>query len=226
MTSDSIILEDASLEMVPKELQKDPTCKKVESRFATQPERQVLDDNFHSEAMKSLKDREKRGRPDVVHFALLDIISTPLYQQRKIQVIIHTVNDESIFLKPAVRLPRTLDRFKGVMSKILTREMEESEKELFEFIESQTFGELINYLSPGLVVGFSRSGTRKPLSEIVQVERKAGRIAWVIGGFSFGSFDSEVLERINLLYSISDHPLAAHVVTARLCYELEKFPSR
>lgn len=222
MTNDCIILEDASLEIVPNELQRSTACKRVEQHYGTPPQRQVLDDNFHHEAMRSLKAREKRGRPDVVHFALLDITSTPLYKQDNVEVIIHTLNDESIFLKPTLRLPRTLDRFKGVMSKILTREMEESEKKLFEFNESQRFRELIEQLSPDLVVGFSRSGTRKPLSEIVQVKSGRGRIAWVIGGFSFGSFEPDAMDYIDSLYSVSCLPLPAHVVTARICYELEK----
>jgi rRNA small subunit pseudouridine methyltransferase Nep1 len=210
------------LEIVPKEIQNHSACKKVDLRFGTSPSRQILDENLHHEAMKALKNREKRGRPDVVHFALLDIISTPLYQLGKIDVIIHTINDESIFLKSAVRLPRTLDRFKGVMSKILTSELGETERKLFKFNKSETFGELINDICPEYVIGFSRSAASKPLSEVAHEKGASGKIAWVIGGFPFGSFEQDALGYISSLYSVSDLSLAAHVVTARLCYELEK----
>src|SRR5579864_5248010 len=107
----AIILEEASLEVVPKRFWNDEACREVQERFGVPPEAQILDRNYHSRIVRRLGNPEKRGRPDIVHFALLDITSTPAYQEGCVQPIIHTINDQTIFVKPGVRLPRTEQRF-------------------------------------------------------------------------------------------------------------------
>ena len=94
----------------------------MEARFGVPPQSQILDDNFHHKIIATIPENEKRGRPDIVHFALLDIVSTPAYKMDLIRPIIRTINGEVIVVKKGVRLPRTELRFYGVMSKILRNE--------------------------------------------------------------------------------------------------------
>ncbi|MGI0090316.1 MAG: 16S rRNA methyltransferase, partial [Nitrososphaerales archaeon] len=128
----SIIIEEASLELVPQKFWNHVSCKHVESRFGVQPSKQLLDDNFHHAMITKLPNPEKRGRPDIVHIALLDITSTPAYFDGLVQVYIHTVGNSTIRINGGVRLPRTFQRFSGVISKILSNETDEQEKRLFE----------------------------------------------------------------------------------------------
>ncbi|MHB8568058.1 MAG: hypothetical protein ACYC7D_07990 [Nitrososphaerales archaeon] len=218
-----IVIEDASLEIVPDEIVSHSSCKLVQKRFNVPPALQILDDNFHGQAMRNLNDREKRGRPDVVHFALLDITSTPLYIQCKVAVFVHTIKDVTIQLKDNVRLPRTLNRFNGVISKILSGEVSQDEKRLFEFTRSQSFSELISEMKPSKVISFSTLGSPEELgNQVAEISMSASeRILWIIGGFPFGHFDQEVIKGSDQVISISQYSLPAHVVSARLCYELE-----
>lgn len=223
LTIHTVILEEASLELVPKKYWSHESCKLFESRFGIPPEKQILDDNYHHEIVERLPDREKRGRPDVVHFALLDITSTPAYEAGLIRPIIHTVNNEVIVVKDRVRLPRTVLRFNGVMSKILRNEIGPSEKDLFENRGTESLKQFIPSLEPDGVFCLTTQGVLKDLREFVlAINAEKRKSVWIIGGFARGHFIEEVKALADDLLSISDRPLPAHVVTARLSYEIER----
>jgi rRNA small subunit pseudouridine methyltransferase Nep1 len=172
--------------------------------------------------MKSLKNpSEKRGRPDVVHFALLDATSTPLFKENKIQIFIHTLQNHTIELKSGTRPPRTLQRFCGVVSKILSGSFGREESTLFGFNPDQEFADLVRSLGVKSAICFTRQGKRLDLDKIAELSNP-GRIAWIVGGFAHGTFSPTVREVCARSISISDISLPAHVVTARICYELEK----
>ena len=187
------------------------------------PEFQILDDNFHHEIVNKLENPQKRGRPDVVHFALLDITSTPLYMNDKIQVLIHTVGEQTIRVGRQVRVPRTLQRFCGVISKVLTERQVESEKTYFALKKDQSLKELLSSLSVDETISLSSKGIPADLSILIaETNSKKQSTAWVVGGFAHGNFNESSRNLFNRIVSISDSSLPAHVVTARLCYELEK----
>jgi rRNA small subunit pseudouridine methyltransferase Nep1 len=218
-----IILEDASLELVAKKFWNHPACVFVESRFSIPPENQILDDNYHHDIVRLLPTSEKRGRPDVVHFALLDIMSTPAYQNGIIRPIIHTINKDVIVIKDRVRAPRTELRFSGVMSKILRNQMGPAETALFEHQEDQTTKQLVSSLRPRKVFCLSSQGIPKDLGEIVAKESENEETsAWLVGGFAKGHMSEEAKSTSDEVISISPQELAAHVVTARLSYEIER----
>jgi rRNA small subunit pseudouridine methyltransferase Nep1 len=221
---DIIILEEASLELVPKKYWAYESCKLFESRFGVPPESQILDDNFHHEIIEKLPRKEKRGRPDVVHFALLDVMSTPAYQENIIQPIIHTINNETILVGERVRVPRTELRFNGVMSKILRSQQGIAEKNLFQDDGEKETRELLKSLDADEVFCLTSQGVLKDLRNFVSSHKgeKTSATAWIVGGFARGHFAEEVKGLASDLISISDRPLAAHVVTARLSYELER----
>jgi rRNA small subunit pseudouridine methyltransferase Nep1 len=219
-----IIFEDSSLELVPAAYLKHESCRLVEEKFGVPPRSQILDDNFHHKLLLKLKDREKRGRPDIVHLALLDVTSTPAYYRNFVSSVVHTVNGQSIIIKEGVRLPRTLQRFCGVMSKVLSNKLSEEEKRLFSFDNSNlTFGDLVEALDLSRIICLTTEGVPKALREVVarSAGRGNGRTGWIIGGFARGHFKEEVKSIANEIISISEFSLAAHVVSARLCYEIE-----
>ena len=218
-----IVIEDSSLELVPRKFWNSPSCKLVEERFGQPPDRQLLDDNFHHDIVQELRSPQKRGRPDIVHLALLDITSTPLYLDSLVSIAIRTVENETIFLKQGVRLPRTLHRFSGLIAKILAGEMREEDSKLFDHVKSQSFKELISIISPSIVISFSTEGTPRDLRGFVSniLRNNQTQIAWVIGGFARGHFGDQVKEYSDQIISISPHSLPSHVVSSRLSYELE-----
>jgi len=219
----SIILEEASLELVPEKFRKHDSCKLVENRFGIPPELQILDDNYHQQIIAKLSNREKRGRPDIVHFALLDITSTPAYMEGLVEVYVHTINNTTIKILSGVRLPRTFQRFCGVMAKVLSGKMEEKEKKLFEIRNEQAIDQLVSTIDSDRVICLTSEGVPSDLPSFVQdVHSKQEKATWIVGGFPRGHFGDDVKFLATDIISISKYSLTAHVVTARLSYEFER----
>jgi rRNA small subunit pseudouridine methyltransferase Nep1 len=220
---DYLIIEEASLEIIPQELRKGPEVISVKERFGVSPSMQILDSNFHSKMVGRLeKDRQKRGRPDVVHFALLDATSTPVFENGNLSVVVRSRDGHSIKVNSKTRLPRTLQRFCGVMAKLLTGKLEAEERLLFEVRENVSFSELIRSLSVEKIVSLTSLGTLSDLRTLAAGQLGERNTAWVVGGFPHGHFKDDVIEMSDTLVSISRRGLPAHVVTARLAYELER----
>lgn len=208
------------MELVPKKFWTNPSCELVASRFGIPPQKQVLDDNFHHEIIEKLPNKGKRGRPDIVHYALLDIMSTPAYLDGDIRPIIHTINKETINVGLSVRPPRTELRFNGVMSRIL--KSESSEPRLFERKGVEEIADLVESLRPDKVYCLSTQGTLRDLSQVVGSTKVEDQIIWIVGGFAHGHFSEETKSLADDIVSISDRSLPAHVVSARLAYEIER----
>lgn len=228
MAMNILLIEHASLELVPQRFLNRPEALEVKDRFGVAPSMQILDRNLHGKIFSELKGscREKRGRPDVVHYALLEATSTPLFQEGGLRVIIHTITGLAIEVLEGTRPPRTLERFCGVMSKLISGRFGEAEKRLFQVNKTKSFEELIGRLEVTKVITFTARGTPVRLANFVCKTIGNGReegsnIAWVVGGFPAGDFEDEVIGSSNKVVSISPRELTAHVVVARLCYELE-----
>jgi rRNA small subunit pseudouridine methyltransferase Nep1 len=218
----SLILEEASLELLPARFRFSSEAKSISERFGIPPSQQILDQNLHSRIVASLPDRGKRGRPDIVHLALLDATSTPLFLDGLLDVYMRTQQGFSIQVRPGTRPPRTLQRFCGVMAKLLAGKYGKEERALFNVEEKQSFEGLINSRKLERVISFTSQGLPYLLRDLISKETEnRKRKAWVIGAFAHGHFDSNLIAFSDVVASISSRPLAAHVVSARLCYELE-----
>lgn len=184
---------------------------------------QILDDNYHHQLIPKLGEQFKRGRPDVVHFALLDITGTPAFMENLIDVYIHSINNTTVKVLPGVRPPRTLQRFCGVMSKVLTGRSQEQELRLFEVRKDQSIKELVDSIDSGSIVSLTTEGVSSNLSIFLRkTYDQVERVTWIIGGFSHGHFSDDVKTISSDAISISKYSLAAHVVAARLCFVTEQ----
>ena len=79
MNSLTIILAESALEPIPDELLNNYPSTRLDKKN----KKTLLDKSFHSHLMGDLVDREKRGRPDIVHMSVMSITSTPLYLEKK-----------------------------------------------------------------------------------------------------------------------------------------------
>lgn len=114
-----IALVEAPLETVPRELWGHPSIAKHARRRGRPPRDILLDAAMHHQAMKRLPGREHRGRPDIVHVALLVALDAPLCRLAKCRILVHTVADLLIQVDPSTRLPRNYLRFTGLMEQLL-----------------------------------------------------------------------------------------------------------
>ncbi|WP_243678451.1 hypothetical protein [Vulcanisaeta distributa] len=113
-----LLLTEASLETVPKELLNDPVIIRDARRRGVNPRYLILDRARHHRAMTRLSNAEKRGRPDILHQALLLIQGSLLVRNNMVKTYIHTINDLVIDVDPEIRPPRNYENFIGLMSQL------------------------------------------------------------------------------------------------------------
>lgn len=173
--------------------------------------------------MKKLEDSAKRGRPDIVHFALMEALSTPLFLGNKMRVYVHTINDKIIAIADNLRIPKSYFRFEGLMVNLFRdRSVKSDEGTVLMELADGTFTDLLGSIGAEKVVGLSTAGVRSTAEIVAGNCTKVENCAFVVGGFPRGHFAESTTRQLGPVYSISDVSLEAHVVIARLVYECEK----
>lgn len=217
-----LILAEAALETVPQSLWDHPAVRRHAKKRGKPARLILLDRSYHHAAMKKIDENLKRGRPDIVHFTLLEALGSPLNKTGGLQIYVHTFNDLVITVNPKARLPRNYDRFVGLV------------EQLFEFgrvpptgtallqLEHKTLPQLLNETKPTYVIGFSRSGVPRVLEEAVSRLSKSPKLAAIIGGFPHGHFSEATLKLMDEVVCIDPEMLEAWTVASRVIYEYER----
>jgi rRNA small subunit pseudouridine methyltransferase Nep1 len=214
----NFIFAESALELVPEEIRKLPAVASDSKRRQRKVSEILLDRSFHHSAMSRLRDPEKRGRPDLVHAALLSVTGTPLYLDGMARIFVHTYDGTALEFAEKTRIPKNYLRFRGLIEEALV----ERPRQGLISVRSTNVKDLVRRISSDTVFGLSVQG--KPMS----VEELAGMISVsrnpsvVIGGFPHGHFSAETLSALDRLIRIHARPLEAHVVASRVAYEVEK----
>ena len=216
----SLIISESALELVPYELEDHPSVVSHARKLGKHSSEILLDNSWHFAAMKGIKNEIKRGRPDIVHFSILEATTIPLYLENKLNLFVHTIDDKVIRFGKNVHLPKSYHRFQGVIEKLYQEKKIIANNELLLEIKEQTFSELLAEIKPSKIVGFSTEG------ELSSYEKIAAQISdnscIVLGGFQKGHFSDSVQNKITDLYSVGNESFEGHVVTSRILYEYEK----
>ena len=216
----SLIISESALELVPFELEDHPSVVSHARKLGKYPSDILLDNSWHFAAMRGIKNEIKRGRPDLVHFSLLEATTIPLYLQNKLNLFVHTVDDKVIHFGKNVHLPKSYHRFEGVIEKLYQEKKIMAKNELLLEIKDQTFSELIDEINPSKIFGFSTEG------QLSSYEKIAAQISdnscIIIGGFQKGHFSGSIQNKITNLYSIGNESFESHVIASRILYEYEK----
>ncbi len=216
----SLILSESSLELVPSELKHHPTVVSHASKLGKLPSEILLDNSWHFAAMKGIKNEIKRGRPDLVHFSILEATTIPLYLQNKLKLFVHTIDDKVIHFGQNVHVPKSYHRFEGLIEKLYQEKKITTNNDVLLEIKEQTFSDLLEQINPSKIIGFSTKGTSKSYEKIAAEITDDTCIA--LGGFQKGHFSDSVENKIHELYSVGDESFEGHVVIARILYEYEK----
>jgi len=219
----TFMIVDAALELVPKEITKHPAIVKSAKRRKKEPSKVLLDISLHYSAMKKLKDFEKRGRPDIVHYSLLLILDSLLNRNNMLEIYVHTVNHKLIYVNPKTRLPKNYNRFVGLMEQLLDKGcVPPGEKEpllkvlpisVREMINSRNFSNIFLLEKDGIPISLDT------FSEKIVNEKKP---LIMIGGFQRGEVSKEIRELVNETYSIYSGTLETWTVVCRILASLEK----
>ena len=215
-----LVLAESALELVPLELQDHPSVLSHAQKLGKDPSEILLDNSWHFAAMKGINNEIKRGRPDLVHFSILETTTIPLYLQNKIKIYIHTIDDKVIYIGENVHIPKSYHRFEGLIEKLFLEKTIRFDTSILLEIKEKSFSELINEIKPSKIIGFSTKG------ELSSFEKISSEISdntcLIIGGFQKGHFSESTKNKINHLFSVDNLSYEAHVVIARILYEYEK----
>ncbi len=207
---------------MPREIANHAAVRNHARRVGLKPSETLLDRSYHHATMGKLKDNNKRGRPDIVHFALMEALGTPLFLKGMLRVYVHTVNDKLITIADNLRIPKSYLRFEGLMVGLFRdKAVKSDEGAVLMETSDDTLAGLLDAIKPGKVIGLSTTGVQGTAEKAV-AENFADDCAFVVGAFPRGHFSESTTRLLNLTYSISDIGLEAHVVIARILYECEK----
>ena len=233
----SLVIAESALETIPKEITRHPSVKNYAERLGKNPSELLLDRSYHHSAMIRYKLNAgwKRGRPDIVHFALMEALFTPLFFNEMLNVYVHTNNDKVILIAKNVRIPKSYFRFEGLMMKLFREKViikksddghniNDKNENLLELYNNTTFEDLIkNIVRPDKLIGLSSMGVESTVENVVSKNINNNiHLAFVIGGFPRGHFSDDTSKLFDSSYSIAKVGLEAHVVIARLLYECER----
>lgn len=208
---------------MPEEISGHPAVRNHCRKLQLKPSEILLDRSYHHAAMKRLQDNWKRGRPDIVHFALMEALSTPLFLNGVLKVYVHTINDKVISIADNLRIPKSYFRFERLMSNLLNDKVIKSDEgTLLMELADYTFGDLVREIGADKVIGLSTVGVKSNAQNVVEIAKGFDDCAFVVGGFPKGHFSEKVTKHLGPTYSINETGLEAHVVIARILYECEK----
>jgi rRNA small subunit pseudouridine methyltransferase Nep1 len=244
----SLVIAEAALETVPAQILDHPSVRNHAKRMGKPADQTLLDRSYHHSAMvhANLKSQWKRGRPDLVHFALIEAVSTPLFMTGRLNVYLHTINDRLISIGANLRIPKSYFRFEALMIDLFKKKVirpsndnyyadkshnvDGNEKKpnkniLLQLHEDMTFEKVIrNMVKTSRVIGLSTVGIQSSAKLVAAENVSIGSTdcAFVIGGFAKGHYSNNIVALLNRIYSIAQYRLEAHVVIARMLYECEK----
>ncbi|XP_051818638.1 ribosomal RNA small subunit methyltransferase NEP1 isoform X1 [Antechinus flavipes] len=124
-------------------------------------------------------------RPDIAHQSLLMLMDSPLNRAGLLQVYIHTQKNVLIEVNPQTRIPRTFDRFCGLMVQLLHKlsvRAADGPQKLLKVIK--------NPVSDHFPAGCMKIGTSfsvPVVSDIKELAAGGDPIVFVVGAFAHGS---------------------------------------
>jgi len=173
--------------------------------------------------MKNLEQSEKRGRPDIVHFSLLEAQGSPLNKEGLLTTYVHTISDDVIWVNPEARLPRNCIRFNSLIEQLFESKQvpANTEKPLLT-LKKQTLHELIRDVKPSHILALSRLGQPQTLETAISNLTKTKNAAVLVGGFPKGHFSDKTLKLADNVISIDHEMLETWTVVSRVIYEFER----
>ncbi len=197
-----LIIAEASLELVPRELWGHPSVYKAARRRGKRPGETLLDSNLHHQAMRKLPESSRRGRPDIVHVELLAVLESPLNKRGLLETFVHTYNDYVISIDPSTRIPRNYNRFIGLMEQLLTLgQVPPPPAKPLMRVEPMNLEKLLTRIGACKTMAISDSGKPASFREIATRIAEAPCTTILVKGFPHADFSAKILSLVDEAYS-------------------------
>ena len=216
-----LILADAELELVPKRIVRE-RCVLNSARARNKiPDKMLLDASHHHPAFGKLPDGDRRGRPDIVHMFLLLSLDSDATAEGRLRVFVHTRNNDVVAVNPETRLPPNYIRFVGLIEQLFEQQVVPSrENALLELRHEVPLDVLVNALKPDSVIVLDPAGEKAQLHEEIAAA-EGERVVVIMGGFSKGTFTSDLRKIKARRVSLGDRMLKVWTVASKTLRALE-----
>jgi rRNA small subunit pseudouridine methyltransferase Nep1 len=216
----NIILAEAALETVPEELSSHPSVSKTAERRGKDPTSTLLDISYHYNAMKGMRDWEKRGRPDITHVVLLNLLESPLSKEGRLRVYVHTVKNFVIYIDPEVNLPRNCNRFQGLVEQLFELGKVPPRGKPLMTLGKATLKELVEKIGPSRTFLLTEKGRKTKGKEFGAKIIKEDRPVIIIGGFQRGELRNIDVKLADEKIALYKKPLDAWIIAAIVAQEI------
>ena len=219
----TLLFVESSLELVPRQIIRHPSVTRNAKREGKRPDEVLLDRSLHHHAMLSLPEGEKRGRPDILHFCLLEALGSPLNRAGRLRSMAHTINGDLLDISPELRLPRDCYRFRSLMEQLIIvgRVPPGTEPPLIT-LSKKSLGEVKKEIAPSRTIALTSHGKTMKLVDLCRELAAEVNPLVFLGAYPNGSMREKTLAEADEVVSIHSEALEAWVVTSRLVYEYEK----
>jgi rRNA small subunit pseudouridine methyltransferase Nep1 len=218
----TLILAESALETVPKQILSHPQIRKHAEKTGRKPETLILDKSYHFEAMAKLRDKEKRGRPDIVHVCLLEALGSPLNLEGLLKIYVHTYSGYIIWVNPETRLPRNYSRFIGLMEQLFQLGKVPPEGNPLLILKKRSLGKVLSQLKLNPAIALTRRGKPEPAGKLAERLLKAENPGIIIGGFPRGGFTKQTLKNVDELVAIDPQGLDSWIAVSRMLTAYEE----
>ncbi|KAI5181617.1 rRNA small subunit pseudouridine methyltransferase Nep1 [Nematocida sp. AWRm80] len=155
------------------------------------------------------------GRLDILHQCMLILLDSPLNKEGKLTILITTVDKKVIEVNHRVRIPRTYNRFIGLLAQLRERQKIYSDKrEILLRIRKEDIYATIDRNIP--MIGLSQEGENYFKWK---EEWNKEDIVFFIKCISSGE---DSFKGITKLLSLSKYPLSAATCCSKICCSLEE----
>ncbi|EYC07000.1 hypothetical protein Y032_0072g642 [Ancylostoma ceylanicum] len=179
----------------------------------------ILCSDKHANFLRKNKKDPAEYRPDILHQCLLNLLDSPLNRAGQLQVFFRTNKNVLVQVSPQCRIPRTFDRFCGLMvqllHKLVVRAADSSQK-LLTVIKNP----VSNYLPVGsrkMLMSFNTEELILP-NKLVSSKEEAPLVV-VIGGIARGKIVTDYTDQD---VKISNYPLSAALTCAKVTSGIEE----
>lgn len=182
---------------------------------------QLLNSDKHANFLRRNGRNPADYRPDIAHQAILMILDSTLNKSGRMKALYVKTEKGVLFeIKPHVRIPRTFDRFSGIMLQLLQKlsitAVGKREKLLRAIQNPVTQYLPINSRK----IGFSHSSQKLvDMQDYVAAVGNDTNLVFVVGAMAHGKIDIDYIEDF---ISISDYPLSAAFCISRICNAVER----
>ena len=219
----NVLFVEAALEIVPRKISRHPSVTRNAKKDGKNPEGVLLDRSLHHHAMVALPEAEKRGRPDILQFCLLEALGSPLNKVGKLKPMTHTLNGDFIDFSPELRLPRDAYRFRSLMEQLFAEgRVPPGEGEPLMTLARKSLGAVKEGVRPSRTFALTSHGKMEKLAELCRRLAVEENPLVFLGAYPHGALREETLAEADEAVSIHPDALEAWVVTSRLIYEYEK----